>query len=130
MFSLPKKTVFDGHFFPSFKLAQLTVETRQSQWRPPVQLLTYLNIIRRNKMFITCEKKNEMCPWTRMVIENRVKIKIILFCYLFHETSCKLNCYTATQEEFLRVSQLIRCKTNRYSRYLRLPDRVIELAIY
>ena len=61
-------------------------------------------------MLITCEKKNEMCPWTRMVIENRVKIKFILFCYLFHETSCKLNCYTATQEEFLRVSQLISVK--------------------
>lgn len=61
-------------------------------------------------MLITCEKKNEMYPWTRMVIENRVKIKIILFCYLFHETSCKLNCYIATQEEFLRVSQLISVK--------------------
>ena len=83
MFSLPKKTLFDGHFFPSFKLAQLTVETRQSQWRPPVQLLTYLNIIRRNKMLITCEKKNQMCPWTRMVIENRVKIKLFYFAIYF-----------------------------------------------
>lgn len=34
-------------------------------------------------MLITCEKKNQMCPWTRMVIENRVKIKLFYFATYF-----------------------------------------------